>query len=355
MTRSSGRSSKRSTISDVAKLAGVSPSTVSNVLNGRLSAMTEETLQRINDAIKSLDYQPSSLARSLKTQHTATIGIILAEVESPLFLNSLHIIEPLARAAGYSLLMSVCSSLQDERQALHILLNKQVEGIIFFSTSALVKETHLLELVDADTPVVLVNRASRLAGLYQVNWDDEGDTRAVTNYLIDLGHKHIGYLAGPITRRSTTDRLKGFRAALESHDLPYRSEYVRSGDYTGLPQDWIRATRELLALAPRPSAIIASNDTVAATVMRALQKDGVRVPDDVSLVGHDDQPFAELLTPALTTMREPVMQSGKQAIQMLLGHLQGKPPRVRHVTIPGKLIVRESTSRPNLSGCLHSG
>lgn len=336
------RQGKRATISDVARLAGVSLSTVSNVLNGRLSAMSEETLERISQAIKTLDYQPSSLARALATQHSATLGVIMAEIESPLFLHSLHIIEPAARAAGYSLLMSVCRGVQDEREALDLLLAKQVEGIIFFSTSTVVEETHLLELQDTDTPVVIVNRASRLPGFYQVNWDDEGDTRRATTFLIDLGHRYIGYLAGPAIRRSTSDRLKGFCQALGERGVPYNPAYVRSGDYTASPDDWRRAVDELLAQKPRPTAIIASNDTVAATVMAWMQHQGIRVPADVSVVGHDDQPFTTLLAPPLTTVREPVMESGKRAIEMLLGHLQGDPPQTEHVTLAGELIVRES-------------
>lgn len=333
---------RRVTIRDVARAAGVSSTTVSNVLNGRTNAMAAETLQRIREAIAALNYRPSNAARGMVTNRTATIGLVITEIETPLFLQALPHIEPIARSAGYNVLLSVARSPQDEWQALDLLLEKQVDGVIFLTTSEYLDDGHLLELQRAELPVVLVNRGNTHPSFDQINWDNAGGVVAAVEHLIRLGHRRIAHLLGPVRRRSTAERLEGYRRALEQHGVEYCEDYIRPGDYTAPQEAWRQSALELLNLSPRPTALVASDDIVAATVMKTVQVAGLRVPQDIAVVGVDGQPFCTYLNPSLTTVQLPVMESGKRAVEMLLQRIVGRRDIIEHITLPCTLIVRES-------------
>lgn len=338
----SRRARRRLTIKDVARIAQVSPTTVSNVLNGRTYAMAAETLQRVQEAIRALNYRPSSAARGMVTDRSATIGLILTEIETPLFLQALSCIEPIARSAGYNILLSIARNLSDEQHALNLLLEKQVDGILFLTTSEYTNDDHLDELLRVELPVVLVNRATTHAGFDQVHWDNVGGVVAAAEHLIRQGHTRIAHLVGPLKRRSTAERLQGYRLALERHGLEYCEDYVRPADYTASPDTWRQSALELLDLTPRPTAIIASDDIVAATVMQTVHSTRLRVPEDVAIVGFDDQPFCVYLNPQLTTVRLPIMEAGKWAVEALLQRIGMHREMVEHITLPCSLIVRDS-------------
>ena len=337
---------KNVTIKDVARVAGVSITTVSNVLNSRLDAMSDETLQRIIKVMHELDYRPNALARGLVTRHTATIGVIVAEIETPLFLHALNTIEPIARDAGYSVLMSNARDAEEEVQMLQVLLEKRVDGLIFLSVSQELDNDYVLELERLQVPTALVNRAINYENLDLINWDDTNGVIQAMEYLIRLGHRHIAHLRGPKGRLSGKNRLKGYRTALKEHDLEYLRDYVRSGDYTSTPETWQRSTLELLALSPRPTAILASDDIVAAIAIKTVQQSGLRVPQDVSIVGIDDQHFGSYLNPALTTVRLPVLEAGKRAVEMVLERIAGRRAEAEHVVLPCSLVVRDSCATP---------
>jgi DNA-binding LacI/PurR family transcriptional regulator len=304
--------------------------------------MTPETFQRVQHAIRTLNYRPSSAARGLVTKRMATIGLILAEIETPLFLQAVNVIEPIARSAGYNLLLSNARSPQDERLALDLLLEKPTDGLIFLSTSQHSDDSHLSELQHMELPVVLVNRAQNHASFDQINWDNAGGVAAAVKHLVRLGHRRIAHLRGPAIRRSSTERLQGYCSALQECGLPYSEDYVRSGDFTETPELWRQSTLELLDLEPRPTAIIAADDIVAATVMKTVHQTGLAVPQDIAVVGIDDQPFCSYLNPALTTVRLPVAEAGKRAVEMLLDQIAGKRIEKEHLELPCPLIVRES-------------
>lgn len=333
---------KRVTIKEVAKAAAVSITTVSNVLNDRTDAMSEETLHRVRQVMSKLGYRPNAIARSLVTSQTATLGVVLSEIETPLFLSTLSSIEPIARDAGYAVLIGNARTASEEAEICKVLLSKQVDGLIFVSVSGYAERDCMLDLVQANIPVVLVNRAASYEEFDQINWDDTTGASAAVEHLIDLGHRRIAHLRGPQGRRSGENRLRGYRAGLERHGIPYNPEYVRSGDYTDAPATWARSVRELMDLVPTPTAIIASDDVVAAVTMRTLQHDGWRVPDDVAVIGTDDQHFCSYLNPALTTVRLPVVNAGKLAVEMMLGRISGQRVQTEHVVLPCLLIVRES-------------
>jgi LacI family transcriptional regulator len=306
--------------------------------------MSPETLQRVQAAIRRLRYRPSNAARGLVTRRTKTIGLILAEIETPLFLQALHHIEPMARASGYNVLLCIARNVADERHALDLLLEKQVDGIIFLSTSQYLDDSHLLELKQIELPIVLVNRATVHNDFDQINWDNLGGIGKAVDHLVQLRHRHIALLRGPAERRSSLERLTGYRLALERHGIAFREEFVQAGDYTASPEQWRQSTLNLLSLTPRPTAIIASDDTVAAIVMSTLQRAGLHIPRDISVVGFDDQSFCTFLNPTLTTVRLPIIEAGQCASEMLLQRIAGERNEIQHITLACPLILRDSTS-----------
>ncbi len=342
MPHSHRQANKRVTIKDIAQLAGVSVSTVSNVLNNRTDAMTEQTLERVLAVMDELHYRPNLMARGLVTRRTATIGVIIAEIETPLFLQALSYMESIARKAGHNLLIAKARSIDDEKQAIKVLTAKQVDGLIFLSVSQYFDDAHLIELRDPDIPVVLVNRATRHNEFDHINWDDTAGVEQATEHLIRLGHQCIAHLRGPLSRQSGANRLEGYRKAIERHGLTYREDYVRPGDYTMSAEQWRQSTLELLDLSPRPTAILASDDVVAAVVMQAIHRAKLRIPQDVAVVGFDDQHFSPFLHPALTTVRMPVLAAGKRAVELVLGKITGERVETEHILLPCTLVIRES-------------
>jgi DNA-binding LacI/PurR family transcriptional regulator len=333
---------QRVTIRDVAEAAGVSTTTVSNVLNGRTHTMSEATWLRVQETIRSLSYHPSSVARSMVTRSTATIGIIIAEIETPLFLQALNFIEPVVRSAGYNLLMCNARYPKDEQQAVDLLLEKRVDGIIFLSTSQYLDDEYLLRLPPSAPPMVLINRTRLYDQFDHVNWDNVTAMVALVEYLIQLGHRQIAHLRGPLNRRAAEERLQGYRMALARHGFKCREDYTQLASFSTGPEVE-EATLRLLETTPPPTAIVAANDSVAAVAQRTAQRAGLRIPDDITIVGVDDQPFCVCLNPALTTIRIPLVEAGERAIHMLLDRIAHKRTAVEHILLPCPLIVRESS------------
>lgn len=328
----------RVTISDVAQAAGVSISTVSNALNGKTAAMTEETLQRIQSAMQQLNYRPSSVARGLALQRTATLGLVLTEIETPLFLQAVTPIEREARRAGYSLLLINARNETDEREAVRLLQEKQVDGLMVISTSDPRQNDHLRKAQAEGIPVALINRADLSPEFDQVNWDNAAGVTIGVEHLARLGRRRIALLTGPANRRSTQERIQGYRAGLERARLPFDESLLRPGDYTAEAEGWRQAVDDLLALSQPPTAIIASDDIVAAVVMRVLQEYGQRVPEDIAVMGIDDQPFSQYLD--LTTVQLPVSEAGRQAIALLLQRIQHPEQAAQRILLPCPLVVR---------------
>jgi DNA-binding LacI/PurR family transcriptional regulator len=340
MSRSQQRSTQP-TIKRIAEEAGVSISTVSNVLNQNTDQMSEDTLVRVQEVIQRLNYRPNQIARGLVTRRTATLGLILAEIETPLFLQAITSVERHARSAGYSLLLLHARDVQEEQEAQDLLLEKQVDGVIFLSTSERKDDVHLHVLKEASVPVVLVNRSTRHAQFDQVNWDNGNGVVEAVEHLTQLGHRRIATLLGAIARSGTQDRLQGYRLGLERNRIAYREEYVQNGDYTASPELWRDATRALISLPEPPTAIIASDDTVAAVVVQTVEEASLDVPNAISVVGIDDQPFLSFLS--LTTVKLPVVEAGMHAIEMLIRRIADPDIPVEHVMLPCPLIIRRST------------
>lgn len=334
---------QRVTIRQVAAACGVSVSTVSNALNGHTTEVSKDTLAKVQKAAADLGYRPSSVARGLVIRRTATIGIVLGEIETALFLAAISAVEPIARAAGYNLMLCHARGSEEEREAAALLQAKDVEGVIFVSTSEECDDTHLSAMAATGTTVVVINRPRPNPQVGRVVWDDrEAVTRAV-RYLYSLGHRRIAHICGPETRHSAMERLRGYRQGLADCGLSAPEGYVQSVQYDAEPDAWARSTENILANNPTPTALIASDDLVAAVAMRTAQEHSLRIPQDLAVIGIDDQLFARLLNPSLTTIRLPVREAAEHAMAMLLASLDGgvRVPE-EEVRLRADLVIRDS-------------
>jgi DNA-binding LacI/PurR family transcriptional regulator len=188
-------------------------------LNDRTGAMTGETLQRVQDAISTLDYHPNMAARGLVSRYSATVGVILTEIETPLFLQALPGMEAIARAERYNLLLCLAASREEEQDAVGLLIEKRVDGVIFFSSSEYRDDAHLQKLCGLRVPLVLVNRSNQHDEIDSINWDQMHGVSQVVHYLVERGHERIAHLTGPLARKSTADRLAGYRQGLRECGL----------------------------------------------------------------------------------------------------------------------------------------
>ena len=337
------------TIRDVAKRAGVSVSTVSHVLNGNDHHVGETTRALVREAVLALRYRPNAIARSMVKQKTATIGLVLTEVDNPIFMPVFSGVEEVLRPAGYHIVLISAPSVEGEMQAIETLRSQQVDGFIFVSLSFCTSNEHLLQLQSDGFPLVLVNRCSDDSTLNLVNWGDREAAHAATMHLIDLGHTRIGTISGPMTsmppRKSAIERYAGWLQALTEQRLPVHMDWVVEGQYSY--EGGVQAIEALLATGRStgelPSALFIANDAMAIAALKSLQQAGVRVPQDMAIVTIGDPPMAAYTIPALTTFSLPTHEAGRVAAHILLDWLAGgELPAVQQVTLSFNPVVRES-------------
>ncbi|HIC89411.1 MAG TPA: LacI family transcriptional regulator [Anaerolineae bacterium] len=339
MNRRRSRQNRHVTIEDVARAAGVSRQTVSRAIRNR-GEISEATRERVLRVAEELGYRPSSIARGLATQHTQTLGLVVLDIANPFFARIARGAGDVAYAHGYNLFL--CNTDEDvsrEEMAIRSLEEQRVDGILLCS-SRLSDET-LQRVAARYYPLVLVNRTLNNERVGMVVVDGVLSGKQATQHLLSLGHRIIGFLAGPSTSRSGQERLTGFRQALAAAEIPLDEKLVvettpdAEGGYT--------AAKHLLQARPDITALIAYNDLVAVGTLQACADLGRRVPEGISIVGFDDVPLASLVTPPLTTVRIPKYQLGATAVQMLLSMMGGQPPLPQRIVVETELIIRGTT------------
>ncbi|HEU5431219.1 MAG TPA: LacI family DNA-binding transcriptional regulator [Thermomicrobiales bacterium] len=340
---------QRATIRSVAREAGVSVSTVSNVLNGRHAEMTDETRRRVLATIERLDYRPNRLAQSLATNRTRTIALVISELTNSLYPPVLLGAEAACRAAGYDLLLANAPDVDAERRTVDVLLDKRVDGLILFSASALdIENEHLLRAQRAGLPVVVINRClPDHAPLDQIRFDHRGGGRLATQHLLDLGHRRIAHIAGPTGRFTGVLRRAGYETAMRQAGIAPDDALVAIGDYSF---DSGRAALQAL-WARRPTAVFVGGDVMALGAVRAARDLGLRVPDDLSLVAFGDPDSIRYATPGITTIDLPVVAAGRMAAETVLrsaGDGRGQAKEAR--TLETALVIRETTASWRRSG-----
>ena len=329
---------KRATITDVAKRAGVSKSTVSHVIN-KTRFVEEETKQRVLKVIAELDYHPSLVARSLTTNRTGTIGVIVSDATNSFFGDVLRGIEDILQPANYSLV--VCNTdeiLEREDHYIDLLLRQRVDGIIAAATSQ--KWEVLNQADEQHTPVIFLDRSYEgLEGPY-VGVNNRAGAAMGTNHLIEWGHRKIGILAGFQRLSTMRERLAGFREALRDHQI-------------GLPEAWVvesplgieagrEAAMKILSLPDRPSALFVNNNFLTLGALLAIRDLGMRCPEEISLVGFDDHPWSAVSHPPVTVVKQPSRQLGKLAAESLLALINGDQHPEEQVVLDCELVIRES-------------
>jgi LacI family transcriptional regulator len=330
---------------DVARTAGVSIATVSAFLNGTANVSPELT-RRIEKTIGEIGYQRNAIARSLKTGATRTIGLTVADIRNPFFTDVVATIQQVLNAAGYAVML--CSNdentVQQDEQ-IKLLLDRMVDGLIIAPAGE--DETMRRLLTSTRKPVVLIDRLCDGLAVDSVVLDNAKAVFDATTYLIGLGHRNIGYLSGPESTSTGRDRRAGYVDALKAAGIANAGALIRQGNYR--EADGYRATMQLLRLSERPSAIFSSNNLMVIGAMRAIRDMGLSCPADISVASMDDFPWADLFSPRLTTVAQPVEAIGEQAAHLLLDRLEGRSPEgPRHLVLRANLIVRNSCA-PRLS------
>lgn len=331
--------SKRPTMKDIAEATGFSVNTVSRALGSKPN-VSPEARKVILDMANRMEYRPNKLARSLRLSTTQTIGVIIADVSNPYFGALVKGIEKEARGSGHNvILFDTDEDYSREVEAVQVMLEEQVAGVILTPTQK--KMGSVERLLDARLPFVLVSRRfPDLKTNYVISDDVHGGVLA-TEHLIALGHRLIGMVNGPLHISSAVERFQGYQQAMHDHQLPVGESFVTTGAVT--MQDGYDAVQSLLCQNPRPTAIFAFSDFVAFGVMKAIREAGLKVPDDISVVGYDDIQFAACLETPLTTVHVPKERLGIEAARVLREQLASEHP-AKQVELLVDLVVRESTS-----------
>jgi LacI family transcriptional regulator len=328
------------TIRDVAREAGVSPATVSRYLNGNIE-LPAETAGRIDAASKRLDYRPNLLAKRLSLGSSETIGLVTPEIANPFFAALAAAAEDEARRAGFSILLSSTGGdLEMEAASIDRLAARHVDGLLVLTNRA--DDGRLRDLIDGRTDVVVLDEDVPGAHVTRIFVENEVGAYEATRHLIAAGHRRIAHIGGPRQLLSSRERFAGFARAMAGAGLPVQDGLVHFGTYE---REFGRdATRALLA-ADRPTAVFTGSDYIAIGVLQELAARGLSVPADLSLASFDDMPFADLLSPPITTVRQPIEALGRLGIRTLLAQIRGEdvPPIQR---LPTELVVRTSVGPP---------
>lgn len=328
------------TLKEVAKLANVHPSVVSRVLNkDETLNIKEETRTRINEAINELNYSPNSAARSLKTNQSRMIGMAIPDFNNPVYSSIIHGAEDHAAMEGYHLLVYSMKQKGLGKDFFSKLLKERIDGLLIATSD--INNKHILSLNETKKPFVLVNRMIQDVENYVV-LDDERGGKLATEHLIDLGHRHIAHITGPLYTGTALKRFQGYREMLQEKNIPFEVKYVQESDYT--MEGGYQSMEKLLELDSPPNAIFAANVLVAMGAIKAIHDNGFQVPADFSVIGIHDVFFASGLSPSLTTVDMPLYEMGSRAVAQLLGAISERKLKFPGVTIDGAtLIPREST------------
>lgn len=326
------------TIQDVARMAGVSVATVSRVLNSSPS-VTPETKESVMEAIKKLNYQPNLLGRNLRRMETKMILVLLPNIANPFYSRVVKGIEDIGNKNGYSVML--CNTDSDkhrEKQYLELLRNKLSDGVIFMEPELSVEE--LAEL-GRNFPVVQCSEYKENTGIPYVSIDNKAAAYTAVNHVIGLGHRRIGLISCDNDFLSTKQREAGYRKALEDAGIDFDETFVSYGDY-GF-KSGLRAAKQLLSLEKRPTAMFVISDIMAIGAMSAIKQGGMKVPEDIAVVGFDNISFSTMCDPQLTTISQPKYDLGCTAMNLLLKKIKGDLKEPTSILLEHEIKIRGST------------
>lgn len=346
-----GARNGRVTINDVAARAGVSRSTTSRVLGG-YGVASEDARDRVLRAAADLGYRVNVLARAMITGRTYTLGIVLADIENDYFARLARGAADAARQAGFEILLAnTDEDLQTERKAVQVLLDKQVDGIVIAPASSS-NADHLAAARQRGVPLVLVDRKIPSLKTDTVGIDNAGAAAEAVQHLLDAGHRRIGmvtsaHFESPDSVKTAVntghDRVAGYQAALTAAGIALEADLLRRGSYSSeAARSQVRA---MLSSNRPPTAVFASDNVMLLGAFRAAQDLALRIPEDVSLVGLDDSAWAEIVTPRLSVIEQPVYDIGRIAVERLVARINGDGSRPKDTVLPHAWIQRDSIAR----------
>ncbi|MBS7540339.1 LacI family DNA-binding transcriptional regulator [Ancylobacter lacus] len=327
---------------DVAKAAGVSSATVSRVFSGQKGAMSNETAERVRKVADDLGYVVNTLAASLRVQHTKSVGLILADVANPFFGKLASGVENTLSAAGFGVILGNSSNrIEEETRLLRLMMQKQVDAIILASVAS--NGEHLRDVLGQGQTIILVDSDLPGTPLDAVVIDNRAAAAHAVGHLLDLGHRRIAIVCGPMTASFDRERLEGYRAAFRQRGLEPPEDLVLYGDSTY--DGGKAAVEEMLLSEARPTALFASNNLMTIGTLAALHEVGLAIPGDISVVGFDDLEWYAIFKPRITAVAQPAFAIGRTAARRLLDRLKlATTPPPRRFVLNTDLIVRDSTA-----------
>jgi LacI family transcriptional regulator len=326
----------------IAERADVSIGTVSHVINDT-AKVREKLRQRVMDAIQSLGYQPSQLARGLRRNQTNIVVMIMPDITNPFFPAVVRGVEDVAYK--HSLRLVLCNTDNDpgkETSYLNELRSYRPAGWLVIPAADSEMTAQLRSTAASGTPVVCIDRQPPGWKGDVVLVANEDGSHNATQHLLRMGHRQLAVITGPLHLTNAVDRLKGFKRALAEAKVPIEPEYIQEAQFNR--QSGYQAATRLLRMLPRPTAIFACNDLMAMGVLLAARELGLHCPEDVSIVGFDDLDFAEFTAPALTSVHQPGYQLGTTAARLLLDRIEGSKEPAQKITLPSELKIRHSVA-----------
>ncbi|OPH53686.1 substrate-binding domain-containing protein [Vibrio campbellii] len=328
------------TMKDIAKLAGVSTSTVSHVIN-KTRFVSEEISERVNNAAKELNYYaPSALARSLKVNRTKTIGMLVTTSTNPFFGEVVKGVERSCYHKGYSLIL--CNTEGDNermRESINTLLQKRVDGLILMCSSLEGERIDVFERYP-DIPVVVMDWGPMLFTSDKIQDNSLRGGYLAAKYLIDCGHKEVGCITGPLIKHQAQMRYEGYKRAMLEAELEFNANWIVESDFEC--EGGYQAFKKMVERGSLPSSIFVSNDMMAMGVINAANELGIQIPEQLSIIGYDDIHIAKFMSPSLTTIHQPKYRLGQAAVETLLRKLDEKSDEAQVVQLEPTLVERKS-------------
>lgn len=334
------------TIKDIAKALGLSTSTVSRALNDSYE-IGQETKKLVLEFAEKVNYRPNPIALSLKDQKSHSIGVVVCELANTYFSQAINGIESIAYNKGYHVIITQTHE-SFARESLNVqhLISRHVDGLLVSVSAETTDTSQYQYLLDKGFPVVFFDRVAADVNTNKVVANNFKGTFEATELLINNGFKRIAHLSNSQNLSISRDRLAGFRAAIEQHNLPFNPEYIKYCEHGGMIQHEVeQALSELMNLNEKPDAIVIGSDRLTISSIHILKEMGLRVPDDVAVAGFTNSDVAELFDPPLTVVRQPAFQIGQQATEMLIKAIESKVKDTDYVTceLDTELIVRSSS------------
>lgn len=331
------------TIHDIAKELNIAASTVSRALNNN-PLISETTREKIKKTAEEMGYRPNIMAANFRTKRTNTIGVIVPLINRHFFSSVISGIEEVAYKQGFAVTISQSNdNFQKENKIANTLFANRVDGLIISIAMETSTTEHLRLFTDRNIPLVFFDRVVDEIDAHKIVVDDFGAAYRATKHLIDQGRKNIAIIGGPLNLKTYKNRQKGYYQALKDADLKFDNSEVINNRLS--QEEGKEAIQKLLKETPKPDAIFCANDTTALNTIIYLQENGYKVPEDIAIVGFSNEPFSAVVTPSITTIKQPGFEMGKRAAELIIKQIsqKGKATKFETITMDTELVVRNSS------------